>query len=437
MYIERSLQSKLLGIFDGSCKKGIILAGVVGCGKTTLVGEVLRRLKGTYQTFSFSGDDALFRNAVSEDTTYIHKHVRSQTQGNVLVFVDEVQKSGEIFDAVKYAFDHSDASFIVSGSNPDYLNTTAKKRLQRRADLLILEPFSLAEILAYAGIIELEDLALFREILQSKGTKLLDRGVDLGIAPGEEIQKKITKFVREYIVYGGLPLAHLARRADDKLIEIRKVIERGFESMSTDNETVADTIRIELAKLHSREFAYQGIFQRTGLRRRDVINKAIDELINYGYLIKKKPYLNEEDRRSYLSVYSYVDPGMVTYLTGATDLEDIVGQRIEGIVHARLDSIVKNQIPLKSKLFYYKPYTIDKNDKIKFRDSEIDFIVQYGSNLCALEVKATNSMTHINASILESFVREKGLPFGIVLYGGMPYWNKKEGNILYWPYWLI
>lgn len=190
MYIERSLQSTLLNVFKGNRKKGVILAGVVGCGKTTLVGEVLRRLKGSYQTFSFSGDDVLFRNAISEDTTFIHKHIRSRTQGNALIFVDEVQKSEEIFDAVKYAFDQSDASFIVSGSNPDYLNTVAKKRLQRRADLLILEPFSLVEILAHIGLVRLEDAHYFKELLLSKKAKLVRKTVDLDLALRDGERKK-------------------------------------------------------------------------------------------------------------------------------------------------------------------------------------------------------------------------------------------------------
>ena len=46
--------------------------------------------------------------------------------------------------------------------------------------------------------------------------------------------------------------------------------------MSVNNEATADTIKLELPRLDSREFAYQGVFQRTGLRRRDQINKVID-----------------------------------------------------------------------------------------------------------------------------------------------------------------
>ena len=437
MYIKRKLQRKLLETFHGPQKKGLILAGVVGCGKTTLINEILNQLGDKYQVFQFSGDDVQFRNSVNEDTAYIHKYIRSQTQGRALIFVDEVQKSEIIFDAIKYAFDHSEASFIISGSNPDYLNTIAKKRLQRRADLLLLEPFSLSELLAHRGYVYLENTDIFHEIILSEDIKFLEKKINMGIALTNWAQKQIKTIVEEYLVYGGLPLVHLTENQGDKLIEIRKVIERGFESLSVDNEIIFDTIKIELAKLHSKEFAYQGIFQKTGIRRRDLINKVIDQLMNQGYLIKKKPYLEDAKKRSYLSIFSYVDPGIVTYLTGITPISEVKGQRIEGIIHTRLNSIMANDIPLKSSLFYYKPYTIDVNDKIKFKEGEIDFVFKCGTNICPIEVKATNSINDIKVPSLEKFVHDKKLPYGVVVYGGVPFWDKKNSKILYWPYWLI
>lgn len=439
MYIERKLQKKLLEVFDGPQKKGLILAGVVGCGKTTLINEILNQLqlRGKYQVFQFSGDDVQFRNSVHEDTAFIHKHIRSQTQGSALIFVDEVQKSEMIFDAIKYAFDHSEASFIISGSNPDYLNTVAKKRLQRRADLLLLEPFSLSELLAHQGSIYLENTDIFREIILPENLKFLEKKINMGISLTHWAQRQIKTIVEEYLVFGGLPLVYLAANQEDKLIEIRKIVERGFESLSVDNEIVFDTIKIELAKLHSKEFAYQGIFQKTGIKRRDLINTTIDQLINQGYLIKKKPYLEGENRRSYLSIFSYVDPGIVTYLTGVTHVNEIKGQRIEGIVHTRLNSIMANEIPLKSSLFYYKPYTIDINDKVKFKEGEIDFIFKCGESVCPIEVKATDQINNIKVPELEKFVRDNNLPYGVVVYGGVPFWDKGNRKILFWPYWLI
>ena len=96
-----------------------------------------------------------------------------------------------------------------------------------------------------------------------------------------------------YTRYGGLPLAYLRETEDDKLREIQLVVERGFDAFYSDGDNISDIIRIALAERHSKEFAYQGIMQSTGIRKRDTINKVIEELIQHGYLLKKRPVILE------------------------------------------------------------------------------------------------------------------------------------------------
>lgn len=431
-YIGRALQKRLADEFGGRRPTGVILAGIVGCGKTTLVRESLRQLSGAYDVFTFTGDDISFRNAVGQDTRHLHAAVRSQTQRRALVFVDEVQKSENIFDALKFAFDESGISFVVSGSNPDYLSTQARKRLQRRASFFTLHPFSLPELLSHAGFIPPEVIPVFQELLFAESLQKARRLASLDL----KLRREVVSLVRSYLAFGGLPLAFLAEDRERKLIEIQKVVERGFESLSVGNEAVADAIRIELANLHSQEFTYQNIFQKTGLRQRDKINAVIDELMNQGYLLKKKPFLFDDARKSYLSVFSYIDPGIVTYLTGREGDEASHGRRIEGIVHAELDSLAKNRIPLKSSLSYFKPYTVDANGKVKYKPGEIDFIFSCGSRLVPLEVKGTASPSRADVRRLAVFVEEHRLPFGIALYDGVPFVDSQT-KVIWWPFWLV
>ena len=113
-----------------------------------------------------SGDDIKFRTEVAADSKYLYLQVVSVTQKPTIIFVDEVQKSEAIFDALKYAFDHAKISFIVSGSNPDFLKTVARKRLQRRGHLIAMSGFSAPEILAHSANINRETLsAEFRHLL--------------------------------------------------------------------------------------------------------------------------------------------------------------------------------------------------------------------------------------------------------------------------------
>ena len=430
MYIIRELHENLLRFFRPASPSGLILAGTVGSGKTTLVKRVLKELEDDFRVFSYTGDDVQFRQAVARNTRYLHEQVSAQTTRPALIFIDEVQKSELIFDAVKYVFDHTGASFIISGSNPAFLQTEARKRLQRRADLWNLAPFSLGEILCHEKMVEPEWVRQFREVLFNWQN---GRHVEIPL----DLNAGVKRIISGYLCYGGFPLVHLARDNDARLVEIRKIVERGFELMSVNNEATADTIKLELARLDSREFAYQGIFQRTGLRRRDQINKVIDALVNHGYLLKKKPLLIGENRRSYLNNYSYIDPGIVTYLTGEELLEGDTerGFRVEGYLRNRLRQILQLKA-LKTQVNYYKPFTIDANDKVKYGAGEIDFVVSIGKRMIPLEAKAGIDRSQVDISLLVDFIRSRGVAFGIVAYGGLPYWDERS-RILYWPFWLI
>ncbi|MFH1728407.1 MAG: AAA family ATPase [Pseudomonadota bacterium] len=436
-YILRELDEKVLQTFKISKDKGLILAGIVGCGKTTLILNLLKSLKDQFEIFQYTGDDARFRSAIHEDTTYIYNDIRSKTNKRALVFVDEVQKSENIFDALKYAFDQKNCSFIVSGSNPDYLNTIARKRLQRRADFITLQPFSLPEIFSNIGYITLKDIDYFNGIISDPPKNLKNLDISIPLALGESFNKYKQEALKSFFTYGGLPLSHTTSSNKSKIIEIRNTIERGFESSSSNNDDLNDIVRIELAKLNAKEFTYSNIFKKTGLRRRDQINNIIDELINHGYLIRKKPFVENGTRKSYLSTFSYIDSGIVSYLTGNTSLGTTIGSKIEAYVQWRLEHILKESIILKSQIYYYKPYSIDINNKVKFKEGEIDFILTIGDRIIPIEVKSSDNINNIKVPYLEKFIIKNKLPFGIVLYEGLPFWNKNKERIIYWPYWLI
>ena len=428
-YIRRELQTKIEKLFDGQRKNGVILAGIVGCGKTTLITELLKSLKKQYEIFTFSGDDTSFRASVALDSKYIFNHIFSRTQKKSLVFVDEVQKTAEAFDALKYAFDHGNISFIVSGSNPHFLNTTAKQRLQRRAEFINVLPFSLPELIQHYYQVDMESCSRnFSNILFDETSCRVD---NLTLT----LTKEITRLIDRYLAFGGLPLAVLAKSDHEALSEIRKVVERGFESFREDAEDKGDIIRIELAKIHAKEFSYKTIFNKTGLKKRDVVNAVVNNLINHGYLTSKKPMFFDSDKRSYLSVFSYTDTGVLSYLLGHASIDENLGGRVEGFIHTRLKYLL-SFLPLKSQLGYFKPHVIDASQKTRYLSSEIDFVVTVGRRIVPIEVKATFDISKIEVPTLKNFVDKHRLPYGIVLYGGVPFCDKQR-KIIFWPYWLV
>lgn len=430
MYIYRELQGYLKKNILRDQPTAYILSGIVGCGKTTMIQSLLSEIKDNFEVFQFSGDDIQFRSAVAMDSNYLLQQILSKTQKRAFVFIDEVQKSESIFDALKIAFDSHKISFIVSGSNPAYLASVAKKRLQRRAEHLYMLPLSLPEILLSEKIIREDHLFLFQNILWFCESLNEISKTELSQPP------TLSAISNSYFTYGGLPLSYLNRDQNQKLIEIKLTVERGFDLFSIDNNDATEAVKIELANLHSKEFTYNKIFSRTRTNRRDTVNKIINELINHDYIVRKRPLLLKEYKSSYLSIFSYIDPGIVTYLTAEVGESENKGFRVEGYIHARIDHFIKNA-SAKCEVGYYKPHWIDKNNKVKYAPGEIDFVFIKGRKILPIEVKSTDSIGQINTAHIISFLEtHRAAPFGIVLYGGVPYLDKKN-RILYWPYWLV
>lgn len=219
------------------------------------------------------------------------------------------------------------------------------------------------------------------------------------------------------------------------VLEALKELKKKCQVFTFSGDNIPDIIRVAVAELHSREFAYRGIMQSTGVRKRDIINQVIEELIQHGYLYKKKPVILEKDRRSYLSIYTYCDLGIVSYLSSNLALEEVVGTRVEGIVHTRIADI-QARIPLKTGLGYYKPYSVDRGNKLKFLQGKIDFLFSSGNTYLPVEVKSGMKRTGMDLKKIKQFIEQQKSPFGIVFYGGMPFYQKNE-KLLFWPYWLL
>ncbi len=428
-HIFREIEHHLTRILSSSQTKGIIVSGIVGCGKTTAINTCLQQLSQQgFSIFSFSGDDAVFRAEIAKSTNYLLEQIQARSSQRSILFVDEVQKSEHIFDAVKIAFDHN-ISFVISGSNPKYLASVARKRLQRRADMIVLLPLSLPEIFLHEDILtDLSNVELFSKHLYELDSPELP-------ATKFTFTNTMQSIIERFFDIGGLPLSFLAESRFESLKQIQMVVERGFEVMTVDTNNVSDLIKVELAKLNSQEFSYQGIFQRTAIRNRDEVNAIIEEMLGHGYLCARKPIFPNDNRRSYLSKYSYIDPGIVTYLSASAPSKDSLGFRVEAMVEARLRKLLEN-IPLKSQLGYFKPYTVDDINKTRFLKGEIDFVVQFGKRFIPIEVKASQRLNNSEFSIMEKFIADYDSPFGIVLYGGVPQLSANK-KMLFWPYWLV
>jgi predicted AAA+ superfamily ATPase len=417
------MQQTILNYFMTEENKGLILSGIVGSGKTTLIRSCLEQLKTQFHLFEFTGDDTVFRVNVQADSKYIYQQIRGITDKRILVFVDEVQKSEDIFDSIKYLFDKGNASFIVSGSNPEYLQTVARKRLQRRADFKILFPFSIPEILATESV--LQNQKVFSNLLKG----ILPKKI-----PQIEITPKMQASIHRYLLVGGLPLAFLNTEEDQSLQEIQKSFDRGFEPIRSEQQNISDSVAVELAKLHSQEFAYANFINKTRISKREVINSVIQALIDHGYVGTVIPYLFDSSRRTYLKKYFYIDPGLVTFLTGDRTIKNNLGYKIEGLVYSRLSYLLQFELTKNKGIYFYKNYKVTSDGSLRFSKGEVDAVYQAGPNVIPIEIKATSNWRDIDIHPIQNLISKHSLPYGLIVYGGEP---RKVENIYFWPYWLI
>lgn len=152
-------------------------------------------------------------------------------------------------------------------------------------------------------------------------------------------------------------------------------------------------------------------------------------------MLLKTPLLLQNNKSSYLNVFSYIDPGIVSYLNSFNTRDSELGYNIEGYIHARLSYHIYNSV-FKSELGYYKPHELDTKNLVRFTTGEIDFIIKTGQKIIPIEVKRTAELSNLNIDLMKNFIKKRKLPFGIVIFGGVPLVDKKE-KILYWPYWLV
>lgn len=423
-YIPRKIEQPLADYLSDDLPRGAIVAGIVGVGKTTLVNQVLKGLSSRFEVFTYSGDDIQFRRAVAEDSRYLIRTVRSRTNERVVIFVDEIQKTPEILDALKLAHDEENMSFIVSGSEPGYLLEEARRRLQRRAKAFSLYPFGLNEIYSHRGLCERISFDPWNAVLEGEPPDgLLKRKGDW-----DSIRENFASLRST----GTIPLVFREKTLARKRQSLANIIDRSYHPTVGLSQEEFDIIQTELASLNNREFTYKTIFNKTRLTRREKINAATDFLESQGLLSKKRRRIFEEARTSYHVVYSFVDAGLATYLQ-QKDLDSLPhdGFDLESLVFSQLINL-SNASAFPLRISYYTPYKVTPSGQIKYRDGEVDFLVETGQRMIPMEVKATNDLNRINTRELTNLMKVKGLPFGIIFYQGAP-WKDRSTNIYYLP----
>lgn len=252
------------------------------------------------------------------------------------------------------------------------------------------------------------------------------------------VPDEIQEIVKRYLIVGGLPQAWLAKDLRSSLTAVKLVAERGITDTYQTTIAADDEIRQFLADRNSQEFTYKGLQQTLRSSKRTTVDRVIDHLMNHGYLFKKTPFLGNlaTTHSTYFAIYSWVDPGLVSYFVNHNPNPQELGFRLESYVHKRLIDCL-SRIPTKSGIYYYKPFSIKpSNDALSFGAGEIDFVIKIGRDVIPIEVKLSSRHKEIDTQLMEDFIKSYHSKFGIVLYGGSMIVDR-DRKIIFFPYWAI
>lgn len=315
------------------------------------------------------------------------------TPGDTLIIFDEIQETPRALHSLKYFCEKApEYHVMVAGSLLGVTLGKGESFPVGKVDMLSMYPMDYEEFLEATGN------EGWLEILHSKDWTLI-----------EMMKPKMIELLRQYYYVGGMPgvvskfieNANLqqVRTLQQKILEAyrRDISKHTSETESTRIRQVLDSLPAQLAK-ENKKFIYGAI--RKGARAKD-FEKAIQWLLDAGIIYKvnrikepKVPIKFYEDFDAFKLFM--LDCGLLACMVDAPADQMLIGNNIfTEFKGALTEQYVMQQL----KVLGLSPYYWS-NAKTP---AEIDFIIQKGSRVVPIEVKAEEN---VRARSLSQFIKD-------------------------------
>jgi predicted AAA+ superfamily ATPase len=321
--------------------------------------------------------------------------------GTNQVILDEVQKAPELLLAVKKTVDRNPGKyqFVLSGSANLLLLKQVSESLAGRAIYFVLDPMSVGEmnnrphpdILARLLNGEFPQEGSLTENLPDPAEAILR-----GFMPpllSLDTSQAWTRWWEGYVAtYLERDLRQVAQI--DALLDFRKVM--------------------ELAALRSAQLINQSEISRDAGLSQPTTHRYLN-LLETTHLFDRLPaYTASRTTRLLKSPKAFFnDPALAVFLSGYFELDDLrksreYGAYFETFIYHHLRILTRLMTP-SARLYFWR--TLD--------GSEVDFVLEYGRRLLAIEVKLTSNLGYRDTAGIRLFLeKHPKASGGLVVYGG-------------------
>ncbi len=388
--MERTLITDLIKWKNDPNRKPLILKGVRQCGKTYLLKEFGKRCYNDFVYFNFEENESL--KTVFEkdyDTGRILFELglfagKTIEPDKTLIILDEIQECGRAISSMKYFCENAPQYHIVCAGS--LLGIALQKQLSfpvGKVDFLKLYPMSFSEFLRAVGNEALSDFI--------NNCKKGDR------IP-EAIGEKLSAFLKQYYVTGGMPevvLSWCEHRNIEKVESIQQAIINSYELDFAKHAPAKDfpkltaiwrSIPEQLAKENTK-FIFSHV--KKGWRSKD-LEDALEWLIAAGLVYKvckiEKPFM---------PLSSYADAtAFKLYLADVGILRKLSKLPYEVVLDATptyrefKGSMTENYVLCEiMKSVDDTAYYWSSNNT-----AEVDFIIQCSADIVPIEVKSERNV---------------------------------------------
>ncbi len=338
--------------------------------------------------------------------------------GTDRIILDEVQKAPEILPAIKQAVDNQPGRFrfVLSGSANLLLMRQVNESLAGRAVYFILSPMTLGEINQNAPPNFLANALVGNFPL--KGT----------ISASNDLP---------HLLLRGLMPALLQLSTPESWVRwwdgyIRTYLERDLRQISQIDSLLDFRRVMELLALRTGQLLNQAEVSRDSGISQPTVHRYIN-LLETTHLFTRLPAFTRSKTTRLLKSPKamWTDPGLAIHLSGYFDKEELSGARelgsfFEAFIYHHLKVLADLMTP-PARLYFWRTR----------KGIEVDFVLEYGRQILAVEVKQTQNPGYRDTKGLQSFLEHHPEALGgILLHGGNEIRRLGE-NIMAVPWTLI